>query len=548
MILAVGLFLRCKKPTDGFTYYFNSTVFEYTASYKFSDPANGNSVPAGLTVTAVGNNAGEIYDLSGFKKINVINGMITVGLHPEASPASGSTFTVNLLVQAPGFRDENITVNFVYGDYNKPLKTYPMLNLTKPAAGVAVTTQTIALSNGVSTAPVEVGTSLSATAEQTATLKIDAGTQIQDANGNPINAASVSASVANFDVEKPEALQFIPGGSLVQDGVMINGVPTRILFSPAAMASIEMTAGGTDVKKFSKPVNIEFGLNENTQNPVTGQALKLGDVFKVYSYEVSTNTWTYESSGTVGGTANSLTANFGISHLTTFLIDMAASDNLLCPATSFTVNLQSSNMPGVSTDPYSFKVYSALLQKTVTSTVSVFDSSHTQLVLTGLPKGNITITAYNSLGAQIGSVTLDLCSALTGVLGLDIPVVTPTQPQLTISIAGKCANGNSPAVGTKAPGGTIIMYREAGVGDYKPLGVVNADGNLVTTSLVNNKQYDFNSSFSSPTDGKQVTISRIGQSLTSAENNADYSLSYSDGNTKAVMMFTYAVKNNKYCK
>ncbi len=501
MVLLSGVMLLngCTKPNEGLTYYINSAVFKYTASLKFQDPANGNAAPAGLTLTVKGADAASIYDFSGFKGLKLNAGQVTMGLDPSMVPTAGKSYTVTVLAEAPGYRDENVTITFsADGDQTIPLRRVNMLNLAKPSEGVALATSTTPVTAGVVAAPIVVNTPASPTATQTATVTVPTGTQLRDGAGVVVPTGSASLSVVNLDVEKPSSIQFLPGNDLIQT-VLVAGVPTPTIFTPGALTTVEMfAANGTEIKNFSQPITVRVNLDPKSTNPATKSPIKVGDAVKFYSYDAAKDTWSFESAGVIQSAAGVLFTNLSVTHLTTFMtsFDGAA----LCANTNTVITVTGANNgympPSGSTDVYSFRAgyldANNNLKITNIGTIQLATDKNV-ITLDRTPTGPYVLFIQDANGNTVGNVTLGNCTS-TGSIAVNFTPPSVANPTMTIDITAVCPSSNTTIgapLGTRAPSGAIIQYKETGTATWTDLGIVNNNGQVVTNKLFKGKTYDF---------------------------------------------------------
>jgi hypothetical protein len=544
----VTLFFACKKPTEDFLYVINSSVFNYTASLRFQDPANNNTVPTGITAKVQGAIASSVYDLSGFQSLKISSdGIVTFGLTQSAEPIGTQDVAVTVLVQAPGYRDENVTIVFNTANANQPVRDVKLLSLTKPSDGVGIVTQTQPVSGSTITAPVSVSTPPpSSSTTQASTVAIPANTQLKDAAGNPVTTTTVNISVVNLDVEKPASLQFIPNSSLVQTAV-INNVSQTVIFAPAGITTIEMTsANGTQITNFSQPINVTTTLDPTTVNPNNGTPIKAGDALDYYSYNATTNSWKYESSGVVTSTNGVLNTTIPITHLSSWMSVVKQLISLLCSQSSVNVSITGPYIPATNTDRYTFSFLSQTLNKVVNTITTVVDQDHKNIKLTGLPTGSIVVTVTGPAGTIVGTTTLNLCTGAGGTITVNIPQPNVDQPNLTLTITGVCSTGSTPKYGSNAPQGTVVQFRNTGTTPWLVLGSVDNTGSLTTNLLNKNNTYDFQAGFTAP-DGTPLRPGKSAQNLTVVQAAGYPDFLFTQTGTNATLKFTYVVKA-KYCQ
>jgi hypothetical protein len=543
------IFYACKKPTEGFDYVINSSVFNYTASLRFTDPSNNNAVPAGLKVTVQGTIASEVYDLSGFKNLQVSNqGVVSFGLTEKGQPTTADV-PVTLLVEATGFRTESVTVVFKKDKPNIALQEVEMLNLTKASEGVAVKVETVPVAGATVTAPVVVATpppTAAAPSTQAAEITIPTNTQLRDAAGNAVNTTAINVVVANIDVEKPAALDFIPNSALVQNAV-VNNVVQKVAFATAGVTTIEIkAANGTPITNFSQPINVRTTLDPATINPNTGTPIKDGDPLDYYSYTTATNTWKFESTGAVQLVNGKLVTDIPVTHLSTWISVVRTTVSLACPQNAVLLNITGPNLPATSTDVYKVQFYSESMGKLIKEVATTISQANNNITLNDLTTGNIKVTVLGPLGNMVGQSTINLCTGGGGTISINFPQPTTTAPLLTVDITGKCQSGTL-KFSSKAPQGIIVYYKETASATYLPLGSVTDQGKLVTSLLDKTKTYDFMTNFTL-SDGSKMAPTRVAQTLTGFQSTYGASAySEANGGTTATITFDYVVPS-KYCQ
>lgn len=108
MILSL---LACSNPTENIKLVIDTDIIKYTALIQVTDAQTGNQAPSNASIAILGNDAANIYEISGKKDIRLVQGMVTIGLHPNISPSTPITVTAE--ITAPGYvtQRKNITFN-----------------------------------------------------------------------------------------------------------------------------------------------------------------------------------------------------------------------------------------------------------------------------------------------------------------------------------------------------------------------------------------------------------------------------------------------------
>jgi len=127
--LCLLLIASCKKPNENIKLVVDTNIIQYTAMVNVRDANTGLSVnTANIQIT--GTNADKIYELSGKKDIKLVNGMVTIGLHPDLEPTSDKPIAVNVEISAPGYVSQSKVVSFIVGRAQQVLN----INLSKVGA------------------------------------------------------------------------------------------------------------------------------------------------------------------------------------------------------------------------------------------------------------------------------------------------------------------------------------------------------------------------------------------------------------------------------
>lgn len=102
----------CKKPTENIKLIIDTDIIKNTAMINVTDAQTGNPAPNNATIAISGEQAGDIYELSGKKNITLNAGMVTIGLHPNVIPTADKPITINVEISAPGYNKAIKQVTF----------------------------------------------------------------------------------------------------------------------------------------------------------------------------------------------------------------------------------------------------------------------------------------------------------------------------------------------------------------------------------------------------------------------------------------------------
>jgi len=330
LMLICSLFIfsinSCKKPSDGITLTVNeSTLAKAPVLLHFANANNSSTnQPGDFDVTVSGRDAALVQmDGGSTTSFKASHGFLPLSLTTNAAPSASSPVTFNVSAQIPGFAPIVQTVTITKD--TATIVDIGVVEYANPPAGTAVLMNNSPLSGGVSdgaTLNLQPGLNM----VESAQIKIQPGTQMMDGNSQPINATQLATNVVDYSAVSTTSYGAFPGGFsptnvLDASGNQVNG-GNAINFVSAGLISIKMSADGTQVRHFSKPVQVSMKLDPNTTNFITGTNIKAGDTVPLWSLDETTGQWQSEGNVTIQEDGNgNLLANFETSHLCCFNLD-----------------------------------------------------------------------------------------------------------------------------------------------------------------------------------------------------------------------------------
>lgn len=491
LIVVSVIAIRCKKPTENISISVNTSgLFHYTALVQLVD--NSGKIPSGLSVEVTGPDAATVYGLDGKKQLVASAGIIVAAIHPKMEPTASHPLTFSLRITGANYLPLVIPITITVDQKSQTLKL-PILNLTANTPGVKSATTTAAAVNGVVTTSTAITTPVIPGEAAKTSITLPAGTQLQDANGNPILASSVSATVSSF--APSQAIDLFPGGSLASSSVVVNGVATSAVFIPAGFTNIDMSAGGTPVKKFSSPISVSMTLDPNFKDPTTGNTIAVGATLAIYSYSTDTGQWKFEQNGTVtAGPGGSFVLTFQTSHLTAFMSGAA-----LAVLQNLAVNISAAwYTPGTTANIFVVAKFDNAGTGGFSLYSQTFDlNSSLALQLDGkLPAttsvSGITLYFYDG---NDHSALLGTASITSGTTDLNVTLSAPVRnPAVSLSLQLDCRDAKQKAIVT--PPDFYLLYKKTGTAavNYAVLGQVHG-GAITSTQLNTTDSYDFKAVF-----------------------------------------------------
>jgi hypothetical protein len=317
-IVLLGILLNsCKNPGEGVTININTNVLKAPTAVRFVNAVkNAPHQPGSFPITIGGKDAALVVTASNKTTFTATDGRIFLALKKGVIPSESNPIIFTIAAEVPGFTPATHTFRITK---DKPmLVEIPMVEYANPVKGTSARVQDDPLVGGTTATAITIETPLTLGMTEQATISIAPGTKFLDAAGNVINAARLETRVVNYGSDAPESLAAFPGGFNATTVLGENGqaIPGGAAFITAGFIAIDMYAGGTEVKSFSKPLTVKMGISKTLLNPETGAKVKVGDVWPVWSLDDKTGQWAYEAKSTVVANADGdFIASFSPTHL-----------------------------------------------------------------------------------------------------------------------------------------------------------------------------------------------------------------------------------------
>jgi hypothetical protein len=436
----------CKKPTEGLDIIIKTDALSKSSTLLEFINANpqGTAIPAKMLVNITDPLKVVQTDDGATTNFTAYNGLLPLSLIRTATASVQNPVTFTTYAAPTGFIPV-VNTTTITSDTASIHTVIPLIEYAHPPGGASIIAKTTPLTSG--TAAITT-LSLPAAPAEACTITIAAGTQFKDKNGAVINSTSLASSVIHLGTTSQDAYNAFPGGFSPTNVIGPNGAITGgVTFLTAGLVSINMTAGGTVVKGFSKPLKVNMGVNADLVNPLTGVKVKVGDAIPVWSMNESTGQWTYEASANVvKNTDGSLAVIFPVTHLSAWSLNWYGA---ACGSTlAVTINV-----PGltVGVDGYEVALTSANYQY-LAGLFTDNSWSHTVTLTNGfkaiLPKlpsglGNVKVVIYSRPGDPTSKVAeTDLFSPCSkGSVSLSFPTpVLPDIIQSHISLVARCSS------------------------------------------------------------------------------------------------------------
>lgn len=524
---------RCKEinPFEGVDLVVSGGAVNSPVLLQFTDANPGSSTqPDKVTVKITGDKAAAILDDAGGKNYKVAGNVLTLILAKEvtASPSAPVTFTIE--VAAPGYLTTSQTFSLTGSD---PARfVVPMVHVKNPPEGVTAVQATVPVSSGKITL-LDNGT-------EVGSVGFKSDTKVMDAAGNTISAANVSAEVLMFDTEEIQSLAAFPGGLTPASVQLKSGESRSVRFVTAGIAAINMTAGGKEVKKFSKPVEVSMAIDPHVKNPQTGEAIKEGSSIPVWSFETATGQWKEEGEAVVyKNEKGQLAGRFEISHLSYWSINYAVLANNRC-SNQYAVFKVSSNVEA-DLGNYTGFLFDAQgnFMGSGYGNFNVANGNQTNII-----QGNGNLNAGDKLrlevrekvsGKTVAQTTFDAC---TEVIPVNITIPDPVKTvAVDIDLAAICKGENL----RLKPSGWFGLYNPATL-SYTNVYLQDGKARIY---VVEGVEYSLNAFYEGKIYSGKVTFKRDGSVVIADGNGLAGTTGYDAGSDLITYKAEYIIANCK---
>jgi hypothetical protein len=432
-ILTFGVVLyACKNPGDGVTINVNTYVLKAPTMVQFINAVkDAPNQPKDFPITIGGRDADKIVNSSNEPVFSAKDGRVMLALKKGVEPSMTNPIEFTVAAEIPGFTPA--TKTFVITSDIPTSAVVQVIEYANPVPGTTAKVQEDALQGGVNVAPIVVQTSAPSGTTDAATVSIAAGTQFLDANGQPILASRLESRVVQYGAESPESLASFPGGFEIANIIGEDGRPIEggVAFVTAGFLAMDLYAGGTEVKGFSKPIEVEVGVSSTLQNPETGETIKAGDQVPVWSLNDKTGEWKYESTATIEKDAQGkLSASFLASHLSYWNLDWGL---MFC---NNTLGIKF-NAPGAATSNYRVMLEGQTGFKSSYANIAITDGQ--VLGNIRVPATGMSVSVYNMEGVLLTKT--DFAPACSREIVVNIPPVTNLDiVNVSMTLQGICPN------------------------------------------------------------------------------------------------------------
>jgi len=303
-------------------------ALESSGTAVVTDMSTGALITGSITVSLASPTASVIVDGTDAALASVVttNGVAGFFLKAGTDPAV-TAVTVYASVTATGYLPATTQLTFT----SKSSQTGVLRLIRLPVAagaiagtdpgvtGVAATgTAAAGATTGVITvtvAPATTFTAIDGTTQPATgtTVSIPTGTTVTTAGGGAAAAGPLILSAVSYSPNSQQALAAFPGG--FSGAAITGGGVANTALVVAGWATFTLTdSAGNKLTNFSNPVSVSMDLPAGTT--LGGVPVANGTIYPIYTFNVASNTWTFETNGTVGvqNVNNTWPVTFTVTH------------------------------------------------------------------------------------------------------------------------------------------------------------------------------------------------------------------------------------------
>ena len=273
-----------------------------------------------VLVSIHGQDADHVMDPSGIlgKEYNSAGGSLSISVDPyNVVPSEDDPVKFTLVAELEGYLPTSQSIQaFTEGTFDYEIQ---LMEIVNPPEGVEVKQVENAgeVEEGEIKEDIEVKTE-----GDEVVIKVEQGTEIKDAEGNPLEG-QLDVTLVHFSPTEEEAIESFPGGLTVsvesESGEQEDGN-----FITAGFVAIEITdENGNKAANFEQgELELDIEIDPEVVNPDTGETVQPGDQVPLWSYNEENGEWTFEDVVTVRATPEGkLRTTTQIHHLSWYNLD-----------------------------------------------------------------------------------------------------------------------------------------------------------------------------------------------------------------------------------
>jgi predicted RNA-binding protein len=309
LILTSCDFQKVTELQDDFEIKVSAEPVFSKVNLKVFNAKDGSEITQNLELSFSGADADKIYTVNGTKDYKIDNGFITLGINRNTNVTADNPLRATAVVKANGFITKTQDINFDGSDIQEV--QISLLERENLPENIVLESVTKTLVDNKTTEEIVVEATSKTDGEQSVGVTIPEGAQFEDEDGNLVTGGEVTVDLQTFEIEEPDFESFtednanpeqLPAGlnEFPGDFTLGEDEPTT---SNKSYAKKEVLNNGTYLVPIrSQPclyvyvngrrvwwrgasgrnMKIRTLIYSWTNNPNTGQRIKVGDKIAVY--------------------------------------------------------------------------------------------------------------------------------------------------------------------------------------------------------------------------------------------------------------------------
>lgn len=319
IICLLGLLIwACENPIEDFKLKIKDPITKAKVDLYFYNPSG--ALPGAIKLTVTGRDAANVVTSLNTTNFRITKeGVCVLAVNPAIVPSATNPIQFTMVAEAEGFSP--VVRQLVFTSQYNQNYWLPLFSKITPPTGISTNEFVVpSTTNGIVTTTTLKTTNVKK--QENASLVLPSGSVLKDQN-NATVVGDLRMVFTHFDAG---TTGFLPTGGVASYPVDKTG---KVLDNPfdylrlGGFISVELSNDkGQLVKNLSQPFKAFIELSSSLLNPITGAAVKVGDVLSLSSYDVDANRWMVEDDVIVekNGQTGKLGVSFAVSHLTYFVV------------------------------------------------------------------------------------------------------------------------------------------------------------------------------------------------------------------------------------
>lgn len=291
VLMAIAV-LSCTSPTKDFDVHISPTFYKYVIEVELFDIVNPDAqFSEKPSIEISGADAAGIYNIDGTKNFEVNFGSLQLIVARSLEPIAGDPVDFQVKFSSNSYQEVTLPISIGEEDYFLKYDL-GMLNPNNLPTGITTSSKSGSVgTNGQLSQPVVI-TAGSNDSLSKVKLTVPNTITFQDANGNAVTGSQLDVNILSLSDTSSAAQQALPNGGGIIQQVVINGVSSSQILPPSSTFKVDMSLGGTSVKKFSGDgITMKIDVPSIMYNEEAGRNYQAGDSISLLSNSDGASNW-----------------------------------------------------------------------------------------------------------------------------------------------------------------------------------------------------------------------------------------------------------------